>query len=273
MTRNGRWTSPKYLIGESYGTTRVAGLAAELQGSQWMFLNGVVLVSPTELGIKREGPIEQALYLPYYAATAWYHKALAGDLQARELEQFLPEVEAFTLDKLIPAIARGGSLDDARRKELVAQYSRYSGLKAEVVANYHFAVPTSFFWKELLRDRGLTVGRLDSRYRGLDREDAGTSPDYDPALSSWNHAFAPAINYYLRDVLKYKTDLQYWLFGPCIRGTTQASGPGKRCAPPWRKTPTCTCWCSRAISTAVAITSMPSTRCGTWILRAASRIA
>jgi carboxypeptidase C (cathepsin A) len=214
VTRNGRWTSPKYLIGESYGTTRVSGLAAQLQDSQWMFLNGVVLVSPTELGIKRDGPVEAALYLPYYAATAWFHKVLSPELEARELEKFLPEVEAFTIDQLLPAIARGGSLDDARRRELVATYARYSGLKPEVISSYHFAVPTSFFWKELLRDRGLTIGRLDSRYRGLDRENAGTSPDYDPALSSWNHAFAPAINYYLRDVLKYKTDLQYWLFGP-----------------------------------------------------------
>jgi carboxypeptidase C (cathepsin A) len=214
VTRTGRWTSPKYLIGESYGTTRVAGLAARLQDSQWMFLNGVILVSPTELGIRRDGVVDQALYLPYYAATAWYHKVLAPDLQARTLADLLPEVEAFTLDQLLPAMARGGSLESARRHELAAEYARFSGLKAEVVLSYHFAVPTSFFWKELLRERGLTVGRLDSRYRGLDREDSGTSPDFDPALSSWNHAFAPAINHYLREVLHYKTDLQYWLFGP-----------------------------------------------------------
>ncbi len=214
VTRNGRWTSPKYLIGESYGTTRAAGLAARLQGSQWMYLNGVILVSPTDLGIRRDGAIDEAISLPYYAATAWYHKALAPDLQARDLDQLLPEVEAFTLDQLIPAMARGGSLDEKRRSELVALYARYSGLKPEVVLNHHFAVPPSFFWKELLRDRGLTIGRLDSRYRGLDREDAGTSPDFDPAMSAWNHAFAPAINYYLRDVLKYQTDLQYWIFGP-----------------------------------------------------------
>ena len=214
VTRQGRWTSPKYLIGESYGTTRVSGLAARLQDSQWMYLNGVVLVSPTELGIKRDGVVEQALYLPYYAATAWFHKVLAPDLQARDLEELLPEVEAFTLDQLLPAMARGGSLDPARRQALAVLYSRYSGLDKEVVLHHHFAIPTSFFWKELLRDRGLTIGRLDSRYRGLDREDAGTRPDFDPALSSWNHAFAPSINHYLREVLEYKTDLQYWLFGP-----------------------------------------------------------
>jgi carboxypeptidase C (cathepsin A) len=214
VTRAGRWTSPKYLIGESYGTTRVAGLAGRLQGSHWMYLNGVILVSPTGLGLEREGPVRAALYLPYYAATAWYHKALPPELQARDLEELLPEVEAFTLDELVPAMTRGGSLPAARRQELARRYARYSGLKEDVVLQHNMAIPTSFFWKELLRDRGLTVGRLDSRYRGLDRVDAGTSPDFDPALTSWNHAFAPAINHYLREELGFRTDLQYWLFGP-----------------------------------------------------------
>jgi carboxypeptidase C (cathepsin A) len=227
VTRQGRWTSPKYLIGESYGTTRVAGLAARLQNSQWMYLNGVIMVSPTELGIARDGVIEEALYLPYYAATAWFHKVLAPDLQARDLEELLPEVEAFTLDQLLPAMARGGSLDAKRRDALATLYARYSGLSKEVVLNHHFAVPTSFFWKELLRDKGLTIGRLDSRYRGLDREDAGTRPDFDPALSSWNHAFAPSINYYLREVLHYKTDLQYWLFGPVGRWNREGDTTGE----------------------------------------------
>ena len=214
VTRQARWTSPKYLIGESYGTTRVSGLAGELQGSHWMYLNGVVLVSPTELGIERDGPVESALYLPYYAATAWYHEQLPADLQAKDLDEILPEVEAFTLDELLPALARGGSLPAGERDRLSERYARYSGLDVSAVRQYSMAVPTSFFWKELLRDEGLTVGRLDSRYRGIDRTDSGTSPDFDPALSSWNHAFSPAINHYLRDLLGYDSDLQYWLFGP-----------------------------------------------------------
>jgi carboxypeptidase C (cathepsin A) len=213
VTRQERWTDPKYLIGESYGTTRVAGLASELQSSHWMYLNGVVLVSPTDLGIDREGPVAKALYLPYYAATAWYHKKLDPALQALTLGELLPEVEAFTMDELLPAIARGGSLPADDRKSLSEAYAKYSGLDAAVVRNYNMAVPTSYFWKELLREEGLTIGRLDSRYRGIDRTDSGTSPDFDPALSSWNHAFAPAVNHYLRDVLGYDTDLQYWLFG------------------------------------------------------------
>jgi carboxypeptidase C (cathepsin A) len=214
VSRHGRWTSPKYLIGESYGTTRVAGLAQRLQGSHWMYLNGVILVSPTGLGIARDGPVGDALRLPYYTATAWYHKVLPQDLQNRDLEDLLPEVERFTVDEVLPALARGGSLEPARRADLVRRYARYAGLKEEVVRQYALAVPTSFFWKELLRDQGLTVGRLDSRYRGLDRTDAGANYDFDPAITSWNHAFAPAINHYLREVLGWKTDLQYWLFGP-----------------------------------------------------------
>ncbi len=107
VTRNDRWASPKFLIGESYGTTRVSGLALELQNSQWMYLDGVVLVSPTDLGIKRDGPVGEALMLPYYSATAWYHKALESDLQSKDLTDMLPEVEKFTINDLIPALAKG----------------------------------------------------------------------------------------------------------------------------------------------------------------------
>jgi carboxypeptidase C (cathepsin A) len=214
VSRRERWTSPKFLIGESYGTNRVSGLAQRLQGSHWMYLNGVILVSPTGLGVAREGPVGDALTLPYYAATAWYHQALAPDLQGRDLDQLLPEVEQFTVDELIPALARGGSLDPQRRAQLAQRVARYSGLSEQAVLNHNLAVPTGFFWKELLRDQGLTVGRLDSRYRGVDRSDSGERYDYDPALTAWNHAFTPAINHYVRDVLGYETDLQYWLFGP-----------------------------------------------------------
>jgi len=214
VTRQQRWTSPKFLIGESYGTTRVAGLAARLQNAHWMYLNGIILVSPTGLGVERGGPVGKGLYLPYYAATAWYHKQLPQDLQSRDLDQLLPEVETFTIDTFIPALTRGGSLPAADRQRLAKQLARYSGLSAQTWLDHSLAVPTSYFWKELLRPEGLTVGRLDSRYRGLDRQDAGQAYDFDPALTSWNHSFTPAINYYLRDVLGYKTDQRYFIFGP-----------------------------------------------------------
>nr|WP_230680224.1 carboxypeptidase [Pontibacter sp. 172403-2] len=214
VTRKGRWASPKYLIGESYGTTRVSGLALALQDAQWMYLNGVILVSPTDLGIDRSGPVDAALRLPYYAATAWYHKKLPQDLQQKDLTAVLPEVEAFTIDKLIPAIVKGGFLEEDQKKQIAAQMARYSGLSEEVILQHNLDVPTSFFWKELLRDEGFTVGRLDSRYKGIDREDAGVRPDFNAELTAWLHAFTPAINIYLRDELRYKTDVKYNMFGP-----------------------------------------------------------
>jgi len=119
VSRANRWESPKYLIGESYGTTRVSGLALELQEQQWMYLNGVILVSPTDIGIDRTGPVDAANELPYFAATAWYHGKLPPDLQKKDLDEILPEVEAYTIDKLIPTLAKGGFIP-AEDKESVA---------------------------------------------------------------------------------------------------------------------------------------------------------
>lgn len=214
VTRYNRWESPKYLIGESYGTNRVSGLALELQKSQWMFLNGVVLVSPTVLGIDRSGPVDIASHLPYYAATAWYHKALAADLQSKELTAMLPEVEDFTINELIPALTKGGFLDEAKKKSIAAKMARYSGIAEKVILQRNLNIPTRFFWKELLRDKGYTIGRLDSRYLGIDSQDGSDSTEYNAELISWNHAFSPAMNYYLRQNLNYKTDLKYFMFGP-----------------------------------------------------------
>jgi carboxypeptidase C (cathepsin A) len=214
VSRKNRWLSPKYLIGESYGTTRVSGLALELQNSQWMYLNGVILVSPTSLGIARGGPVGIANMLPYYAATAWYHKALSADLQQKDLAEILPEVELFTINELIPALVMGGYSDVQKKKEIAAKMSHYSGLSQEVILQNNLEIKPSFFWKELLRDKSFTIGRLDSRYRGIDREDAGSIPDYAAELTSWLHSFTPAINYYLKEELNYKTDLKYYMFGP-----------------------------------------------------------
>ncbi len=216
VSRRGRWRSPKYLIGESYGTTRVSGLAARLQDRHWMYLNGVILVSPTGLGMVPEGPAPRSpvLKLPYYAAAAHYHRQLGADLQGLELDRLLEEVERFTLDEYLPALSRGGFLPAERRAEIARQVARYSGLSEAFVLDHNLAVPAAAFWKELLREEGYTIGRLDSRYLGVDRKGAGETYDYPPELTSWNHAFAPAINHYLREELGFETDLQYYLFGP-----------------------------------------------------------
>ena len=214
VTRKNRWTSPKYLIGESYGTTRVSGLALELQNRQWMYLNGVILVSPTGIGIKRDGPVGAANRLPYFAAAAWYQKALAPGLQERDLLDVLDEVETYTIEELLPAMVMGGFLDEERRNDAIAKMSYYSGLTEESIRQNNMDVPTSFFWKDLLRNKGYTVGRLDSRYLGLDKKDAGTRPDFNSELTSWLHSFTPAINFYLREHLNFKTDIKYNMFGP-----------------------------------------------------------
>lgn len=213
VTRSNRWASPKYLIGESYGTTRVSGLALQLQNNQWMYLNGVILVSPTDLGITRGVVSDAALKLPYFAATAWYHKMLSPDLQNKDLTAMLPEVEDFTINELLPALSKGGSLEEQKRKEIASKMAHYSGISEKVILQNNLDVPYDYFWKELLRDKGYTVGRLDSRYKGIDRKDSGESPDFNAELTSWLHSFTPAINMYVRNNLNYKTDFKYNMFG------------------------------------------------------------
>lgn len=218
VTRMNRWESPKYLIGESYGTTRVSGLALALQNRQWMYLNGVILVSPTELGIhsgtgRRDGPLGAALRLPYFTAAAWYHEKLPADLQRKELDELLPQVEQYALEQLMPIIAKGGFVDPEERAEAAATMARYSGISKKAILQYNLDVPTPFFWKELLRDEGFTIGRLDSRYKGIDRNEGGDTPDFNAELTSWLHSFTPAVNYYYRNILNYKTDIKYNMFG------------------------------------------------------------
>ena len=207
------WVSPKYLIGESYGTPRCSGLSLELQRAQTMYINGVVLVSPTGLGIDRDGPVSAALTLPYYAATAWYHKALDDDLLSRDLDDILPEIEKYTIEKFIPAISKGSFLSDSEKNDVAVIASRYSGLSAKDYLDHNLDVPTSYFWKKLLYEDGLTIGRLDSRYKGIDKTDAGIRYDHDPAMAAWNHSFTPAMNHYLKEELKFETNMKYNVWG------------------------------------------------------------
>ena len=219
IQRVNRWESPKYLIGESYGTTRVSGLAHALQNRQWMYLNGVILVSPTELGIdsgagRRAGPLGASLRLPYFTAAAWYHKKLPEDLQSKDLLQVLELSEDYSINQLMPILAKGGYVSNDARDEAAETMSRFSGISKTSILSYNLDVPTSFFWKELLREEGYTVGRLDSRYKGLDKTKGGERPDFNSELTSWLHSFTPAINYYYKNVLKFETDVKYNMFGP-----------------------------------------------------------
>ena len=214
VQRHQRWESPKYLIGESYGTTRVSGLAYALQNNQWMYLNGVILVSPTELGIDREGPVEIANRIPYFAAAAWYHKQLDQSYQSMKLTDYLAEVESFSINQLLPVLVKGGFASDGEKNAMAEQMQRYTSIDAQVYLQHNLEVPFPYFWKELLRDQGYTVGRLDSRYLGLDKKEAGDAPDYAAELTSWLHSFTPAINAYMHQELNWKTDVKYNMFGP-----------------------------------------------------------
>ena len=215
VSRNNRWESPKYIIGESYGGTRVMGLALELQEKQWMYLNGVIMVSPADYKVySTGGAVSSAINLPYFTAAAWYHNALNNKLQEKDLLEILPESENFTINTLIPALAKGGFISADEKESIADKMSYYSGLSKKSILQHNLDVPTQFFWKDLLRDKsGYTIGRLDSRYLGLDKTEAGSSPDSNAELDSWLHSFTPAINHYLKNNLGFNTDLKYNLFG------------------------------------------------------------
>ncbi|NVK52473.1 MAG: carboxypeptidase [Flavobacteriaceae bacterium] len=216
VTRYKRWPSPKYLIGESYGGTRVSGLAHRLQSSQWMYLNGVILVSPADYGAKNsDNAVASSIDFPYFTAAAWYHKMLPPALQQKDLIEILPESEKFAINSLMPALAKGGFISENEKNLIAEKIAYYTGLSKKVILQHNLEIPNSFFWKELLRNKnGKTIGRLDSRYLGIDKKEAGDAPDYNSELTSWLHSFTPAINHYMQQHLKFKTDVKYNMFGP-----------------------------------------------------------
>jgi len=218
LTRFGRWDSPKYLIGESYGTTRAAGLTQHLQDKHDIFLNGVMLVSMAvdlqTLEFDPGNELPYPLFLPSYAATAWYHKALAPDLQAQPLRDVIAQAESFALAEYTLALMQGARLDAGRRQQVAEQLARYSGLSTEYVLRCDLR-PTEFrYFKELLRNRGQTVGRLDSRFLGQDRDHAGEKPEADAAMSNLAGAYAASINRLLKHTFKFESDAPYVVHAP-----------------------------------------------------------
>ncbi|MCC5922649.1 MAG: carboxypeptidase [Crocinitomicaceae bacterium] len=215
VNRNDRWLSPKYLIGESYGGTRVSGLAYALQEKQWMYLNGVILVSPADYNIFNSDPaIYTATNFPYYTATAWYHGLLPEPNQQMALQDILMIAEDFALQELMPALAKGSSLGQADREMIAQKMTQLTGISTENILQQNLNLTPSFFWKDLRRKKdGTTIGRLDSRYLGIDKVETGDAPDYNAELKHWLHAFTPAINYYMRNELGFQTDLKYNMFG------------------------------------------------------------
>ena len=212
VNANGRWNSPKYLLGESYGTTRGAALLAHLERAGMAF-NGAIFVSSflnawddfTGPAFSTDLPYE--LYLPTMAATAWYHKKL--DPAPPALPAFLDEVRAFALGEYAQALAKGNRLGEPERAAVAARLRRYTGLSETFLRNANLRIDPGRFEKELLRGERRTVGRLDARYEGIDHDAAGEFPEYDAANTAFGSAFTAALNAYLRDTLGYQTDDLY----------------------------------------------------------------
>jgi carboxypeptidase C (cathepsin A) len=214
-SRNNRWSSPKFLAGESYGTTRAAGLSGYLQTRYNFFLNGVVLIS-TILNFQtaRFAPGNNdpyILFLPTYAATAWCHKRLAPELQQKDLKSLLDEVERFASTDYALALWQGTKLPDAARKQVVERIARYTGLSPQYVEQSNLRISQGRFCKELLRTERRTVGRLDSRFKGIDIDAAGENIEFDPSLNATiSGPFTTMINHYLRGELAVGNDNARW---------------------------------------------------------------
>jgi len=212
-SRYGRWASPKYLIGESYGTTRAAGLSGHLLERHGMYLNGIMLVSCaldfTVLRFDANNDLPPVLFLPTYAATAWYHRKLAPELQALPLRALLDEVEAFAGGEYAAALFKGSKLAPGERAGVAAKVARYTGLAPEYVERTNLRVQIHRFCKELMRAEGRTVGRLDSRFTGFDRDSAGEHFEFDPGFAEIYGAYAAAMNDYVRRSLKFEADAPY----------------------------------------------------------------
>lgn len=212
LTRYGRWMSPLFLSGESYGTFRSAGLAGYLIEKGIAF-NGVILISSilnmqtARFTLGNDLPYQ--LFLPTYAATAWYHKRVARDLQKLDIRKFLDRVEAWVESEYAPALSLGDRLDDKQRSKVLDEMVRFTGLSREFLDQTDLRIQIMQFCKQLLRDERRTVGRLDSRFKGYDRSGVSDVPDYDPSLNGIRPPFTTAINHYIRQELGYESDTEY----------------------------------------------------------------
>lgn len=211
-TRFKRWSSPKFLIGESYGTTRAAGLSGFLQDRHGMYFNGIMLIS-TILNFQTArfvpgNDLPHILFLPTYTATAWYHDKLPEDLQ-ENLHAALSESEAFAMSTYTLALMKGDALASEERNRIAEGLVRYTGLSREYVERTNLRINIHRFVKELLRDQRRTVGRLDSRFTGIDRDAAGEGYEYDPSYAVIQGAYTATLNDYVRAELGFESDLPY----------------------------------------------------------------
>ncbi|HVR70258.1 MAG TPA: peptidase S10 [Vicinamibacteria bacterium] len=216
LTRYERWASPLFLVGESYGTTRAAGLAGHLVDRGVAF-NGILLVSSIlnfqTARFTTGNDLPYVLFLPTYAATAWYHRQLPAEQQQRPLREFLAEVEAWAAGAYAEALVKGDRLAPEERREVIQRLARYTGLEAGWLDATELRIEIGRFRKELLRDQKRTVGRLDSRLKGWDLLSATERPEFDPSMAAIRTPYTAMFNHYVRTALKYESDLSYHILG------------------------------------------------------------
>jgi carboxypeptidase C (cathepsin A) len=219
LNDNGRWNSPKFLGGESYGTTRSAAVVNQLEGQTYndVGLNGVILISTVlDFAAGSDTPGNELSYitnLPSMAATAFFH----GKASAGSVEEIVAEAKSFALGPYATALLKGQNLPAEERATIRRQLSRLTGLSETYLESADLRVTPDRFYKELLRDRGLTVGRLDSRYTGKDYDSAGESPDNDPSFYGIDAGYTAAINSWARGSLGFVTDREYQSISNVLR--------------------------------------------------------
>ena len=229
-TRNERWLSPKFVVGESYGTTRAAGLSDYLQNRYGLYLNGIVLVSSAmnfgTIVFSPQNDVPYIGFLPGYTATAWYHKKLPPDLQGQTLEQVCAAARAFANGEYRQALGQGDRLSPADAQRVAADLARFTGLPADLCLQRRLRISDNLFFGQLLRDEGKVVGRLDSRFTGLRYEPGTDGSEYDPSDEAVTGPLTATFNDYVRRDLQFQSDLPYetlanvfpWNFGDGING-------------------------------------------------------
>ena len=216
-TRYNRWLSPKFLIGESYGTTRASALSGYLQNTHGLYLNGIMLVSTVldfgTIDFTPGNELPYVLFLPTYTATAWYHRALRI---RRPLQKLLDEVRDFAINEYAPALLKGAALSRRERSAIINKLSRYTGLSTDYLERANLRVPDYRFFKELLRARGRTVGRLDSRFIGIEKDTLGDGTFNDPSYTNIMGPYTAGFYDYARRELKVEKDIPYHILNGAV---------------------------------------------------------
>jgi len=208
ITRNERWNSPKYLIGESYGTTRSAELSGVLQERHQIYLNGIVLVSSVAF-TDVSGDDRNAFFLPTFTATAWYHHLLSPDLQKESIEQVTQQSRDFSHGLYAATLEKGDLATPEEKQKTIQELARFTALSPKYIEQANLRISPQRWFKELERDKRRTIGRLDSRFEGIDVDAAGERVEYDPSEASYEGAYAATFHDYVRRDLKWDSNMYY----------------------------------------------------------------